>query len=155
VSYKVHMFKTDFSKQYILNKNWKCSTVINVQVSMKTTIYMISSVERVPLVFCPLRGGFIIPRPTGVVADYTVERVLITNSSITPKLQQSDYFNHILGVEDLFHDIASMLWYLSLNQKLNILNRNSWRFQLKTLKKGYIRKCQLSNSGSYVLLGQV
>jgi len=41
--------------------------------------------------------------------NYTVERVLITNSSITPKLQQSDYFNHILGVEDLFHDITSML----------------------------------------------
>jgi AAA+ ATPase superfamily predicted ATPase len=34
--------------------------------------------------------------------SFTVERVLITGSGITPALQKSDYFHHILGVEDLF-----------------------------------------------------
>ena len=34
--------------------------------------------------------------------SFTVERVLITGSGITPGLQKSDYFHHILGVEDLF-----------------------------------------------------
>ncbi len=34
--------------------------------------------------------------------NFTVERILITGSGITPALQKSDYFHHILGVEDLF-----------------------------------------------------
>ncbi len=33
---------------------------------------------------------------------FTVERVLTTGSGITPGLQKSDYFHHILGGEDLF-----------------------------------------------------
>jgi hypothetical protein len=34
--------------------------------------------------------------------NFTVERVLITGSGITPGLQKNDYFHHILGIEDLF-----------------------------------------------------
>jgi hypothetical protein len=34
--------------------------------------------------------------------NFTVERILITGSGITPGLQKNDYFHQILGVEDLF-----------------------------------------------------
>ena len=53
-------FKPDYLKEFILNKNLKCSTLINVPVPVKPKIYVISPIVQVPMIFFvfpPFKGA--------------------------------------------------------------------------------------------------